>query len=66
MEYGMEDFWYAMKMEWKKISSMEYEKIVFNSIPYHALAGCAAIEIISSHKKKKIASDNFPKIVLFA
>ena len=25
-------------MEWKKISSMEYGKIVFHSIPYHALA----------------------------
>ena len=24
-------------MEWKKISSMEYGKIVFHSIPYHAL-----------------------------
>ena len=30
MEYGME-------MEWKKIASMEYEKIVFHSIPYHVL-----------------------------
>ena len=24
-------------MEWKKIASMENEKIVFHSIPYHAL-----------------------------
>ena len=24
-------------MEWKKIASMEYGKIVFHSIPYHAL-----------------------------
>ena len=24
-------------MEWKKIARMEYEKIVFHSIPYHAL-----------------------------
>ena len=38
MEYGMEDFWYRMEMEWKKIASMEYGKIVFHSIPYHALA----------------------------
>ena len=37
MEYGMEDFWYGMEMEWKKIASMEYGKIVFHSIPYHAL-----------------------------
>ena len=33
MEYGMEDFWYGMEMEWKKIASMEYGKIVFHSIP---------------------------------
>ena len=39
MEYGMEDFTYGMEMEWKKIASMEYEKTVFHSIPYHALPG---------------------------
>ena len=33
----MEDFWYGMEMEWKKIKSMKYGKIVFHSIPYHAL-----------------------------
>ena len=39
MEYGrkfssgMEDFWYGMEMEWKKIASLEYGKIVFHSIP---------------------------------
>ena len=37
MEHGMEDFRYGMEMEWKKITSMEYGKIVFHSIPYHAL-----------------------------
>ena len=37
MEYGMEDFLYGMEMEWKKIASMEYGKIVFHSNPYHAL-----------------------------
>ena len=30
--YGMDDFSYGMKMEW-----MEYGKIVFHSIPYHAV-----------------------------
>ena len=35
----MEDFWYGMEMEWKKIASMEYGKIVFHSISYHALTG---------------------------
>ena len=34
----MEDFRYGMEMEWKKIASLEYGKIVFHSIPYHALA----------------------------
>ena len=29
----MEDFWYGMEMEWKKIASMEYGKNVFHSIP---------------------------------
>ena len=39
MKYGMEDFRYGMEMEmeWKKIASMEYGKIVFHSIPYQAL-----------------------------
>ena len=30
---GMEDFWYGMELEWNKIASMEYGKIVFHSIP---------------------------------
>ena len=34
-------------MEWKKISSMEYGKIVFHSIPYHALLNAAVSEIFS-------------------
>ena len=33
MEYVREDFRYGMEMEWKKIASMEYGKIVFHSIP---------------------------------
>ena len=35
-EWNME--WKIFGMEWKKIASMEYGKIVFHSIPYHALA----------------------------
>ena len=35
MEWNME--WKIFRMEWKKIASMEYGKIVFHSIPYHAL-----------------------------
>ena len=37
MENGMEDFWYGMEMEWKKIANMEYGKIVFHSIPCPAV-----------------------------
>ena len=33
--FGME--WEIFIMEWKKIASMEHGKIVFHSIPYHAL-----------------------------
>ena len=29
--------WKIFGMEWKKIASMEYGKIVFHSTPYHAL-----------------------------
>ena len=35
MEWNME--WKIFRMEWKKIARMEYGKIVFHSIPYHAL-----------------------------
>ena len=49
MEYGMEDFWYGMEMEWKKISSMEYGKIVFHSIPYHAVTAGTVVRQV--HKK---------------
>ena len=42
MEWNMEENfsmeWKIFGMEWKKIASMEYGKIVFHSIPYHALA----------------------------
>ena len=33
----MEDFWYGMEMELKKIASIGYGKIVFHSIPYYVL-----------------------------
>ena len=37
MEWNMEENfsmeWKIFSMEWKKIASMEYEKIVFHSIP---------------------------------
>ena len=48
MEWNMEEnfsmewngrflVWIGMEMEWKKISSMEYGKIVFHSIPCPAI-----------------------------
>ena len=33
----MEDFWYGMEMELKKIASIGYGKIVFHSIPCYVL-----------------------------
>ena len=36
MERNME--WKNFSMEWKKIASMEYGKIVFHPIPNHALS----------------------------
>ena len=40
IEWNMEENfcmeWKIFGMEWKKIASMEYGKIVFLSIPYHA------------------------------
>ena len=48
MEYGMEVF----GMKWKKITSMEYKKIVFHSIP------CPAYEHLLKAKWKKLARGN--------
>ena len=38
MEWKMEWKIFGMEWKWKKIAGMEYGKIVFHSIPYHALA----------------------------
>ena len=39
IEWNMEEnFDMEWNMEWKKIARMKYGKIVFHSIPYHALA----------------------------
>ena len=35
IEWNMEE---NFNMEWKKIARMKYGKIVFHSVPYHALA----------------------------
>ena len=41
MEWNMEENfsmeWKIFGMEWKKIASMEYGKIVFHSIPFHTM-----------------------------
>ena len=52
----MEDFWYGMEMEWKKIASMEYGKIIFHSIPYHALVNNRIIVI---ENRQKIFNYNY-------
>ena len=38
MEENFSMEWKIFSTEWKKIASMEYRKIVFHSIPYHALS----------------------------
>ena len=43
MEENFSMEWNIFSMDGKKIASMEYEKIVFHSIPYHALMGSAII-----------------------
>ena len=40
MEENFSMEWKIFSMEWKKILSMEYGKIVFHSIPYHVLNKC--------------------------
>ena len=35
MEWNIE--WKIFRMEWKKIASLKYGKIIFHFIPYHAL-----------------------------
>ena len=52
----MEDFWYGVEMEWKKISSIEYGKIVFHSIPYHALQPASTQNLVVVGKKMYIFS----------
>ena len=56
----MEDFWYGMEMEWKKIASMEYGKIVHHSISYHALVKeNRRIEINLEQRKRVIKKLKF-------
>ena len=47
MRYGRK-FQHGMEMEWKKIASKEYGKIVFHSISFHTMP-------CGQHKSKKIA-----------
>ena len=35
-----------MEIEWKKIASMEYGKIIFHSIPYHALLATKIVSVL--------------------
>ena len=50
MEWNMEENfsmeWKIFGMEWKKIASMEYGKIVFHSIPYHALLAALRCKLL--------------------
>ena len=41
----MEDFWCGIEMEWKKIASMEYGKIVFHTMPWRTFRARRHFEI---------------------
>ena len=47
MEWKME--WKIFGMEWKKIASIEYGKIVFLSISYHALPRRCVEKVVLSN-----------------
>ena len=55
MEWNMERKIFGM--EWKKIASMEYEKIIFHSILYHALG-------TTSNRTKRDFAKIVPKKVI--
>ena len=54
MEYGKKfsmkwsKKWKIFSMEWKKFCCMEYKKIVFHCIPWHALFIVSIFRIISA------------------
>ena len=48
-------------MEWKKITGMEYGKIVFHSIPYHALIISTKLLCFLSSKKGGFNPCNLPE-----
>ena len=45
----MEDFWYGVEMEWKKIAIMEYGKIIFYSIPCPLVSGATLSSFFLGH-----------------
>ena len=73
LQYKLKDFWYGMEMEWKKIAGMEYGKIIFHSIPYHALTVIIIIIIfiylpsdITSQEKTATSSRSITKASKYA
>ena len=55
----MEDFKYGMKMEWKKIASMDYGKIIFHSKPCTEFLGnCSGKVSLSSSVLRLHRNDN--------
>ena len=52
MEWNMEENfsmeWKIFGMEWKKIASMEYGKIVFHSIPYPAYITTPGLALVTA------------------
>ena len=50
----MEMKWKIFSMEWKKTSSMQYGKIVFHSISYHALGTGIKSRICSNEHEETL------------
>ena len=71
MEWNME--WKIFGKEWKKIASMEYGKIVFHSIQYHALLAVQNAKTFSSglrqlrnwKKNSQFGRGNFMNVNIF-
>ena len=59
MEWNME--WKIFGMEWKKIASMEYGKIVFHSIPYHWITQTQRTQILEIDKWINFPTRLFPR-----
>ena len=66
MEWNMEeDFSMEWNIEWKKIATMEYGKIVFHSIPFHTMP-CKSPHwyVIKYHARKNFLTFSLNKSIV--